>query len=311
MRRQLSVVLAALALLTGASGCGGESAPAEPAPPPISARPASDFDIYLLASAENNVLFADVYGLTLKPLALHRLTAGKRVSTMDANADAVAVAAADGDVDRLGYLGPAGEIIDVPGLGRPAGYAPRFAGKQLLFSDYYPLGPQQRDNYRYFRYDTSSGRKSLLFNQSDDLFGPLPLPGEQTGYIAGSGRKVRLLIKNGSRTVRSLPAPAYAGGVRAGARWVAFGVKQPGEGFNVPAIGLELLDPKTGERHPVDGWQPIAWTPDGKKLLVRRAGSTTDCELALLDPDRPKDQPEPLGTIPNLVVYSGAWVQRS
>lgn len=66
-------------------------------------------------------------------------------------------------------------------MAAPAGYTPRFVGKQLLFSDYFPLGVEKRDNYRYFRFDTATGRKTELLNAKEDLFGPLPLPGGQTG----------------------------------------------------------------------------------------------------------------------------------
>lgn len=70
-----------------------------------------------------------------------------------------------------------------------------------------------------------------------------------------------------------------------------------------------LIDPTSGELTQIDGWQAIAWTPDGTKLLARGTANLADSELALIDPAKP-DEPEILGTILGLAIYGGAWVDR-
>ncbi|MGQ0468107.1 MAG: hypothetical protein ACT4QG_22665 [Sporichthyaceae bacterium] len=301
-----------LALTAVLTACGGsDTAGTRAESPPVSAAPVGSFELYVLASAENDRLFADVYAITMNPLAVHRLTAGKRVSTMDATTDRVVVAAADGDVDRLGYVADGGQIVDIPGLGRPPGYRPRHDEGRILYSDFVLSGSKKTEINRFFSFDPATGKRTTLLSSRKDLFGPLPLPGKLVGYATEERGAPRLLIKDGKREVRSFDLSADTGDLFAGKRWLAVKLRKDVGGFDSQSVGLDLLDPKTGETRHVDGWQPITWTPDGTRLLARRVGSTTDSELALLDPDRLQTAPETLGTIPNLAIYSGAWVERS
>lgn len=310
MRAGCRVLIGALTLTLALSGCGGPGQTAEETAPAVSSAPVDDFELYVLASAENNRLFADVYAITMGPLTTHRLTAGKRVSTMDATGDHIVVAAADGDVDRLGYVANGGGIVDIPGLGRPPGFRPRNDGGRILFSDFVLTGQKKIEVNRYFSFDPQTRKRTTLLTSRTDFYGPLPLSGELHGYGVEDKRAPRLLVKDGKRTVRSFPISSHTGDLFAGKQWLAVDLINDIGGFDLPSVGLDLLDPKTGETHHVDGWQPITWTPDGTELLVRRAGPGTDSELGLLDPSRPQAAPRPLGTIPHLVIYSGAWVQR-
>lgn len=105
-------VLVAVALAVALSSCGGEDS-AAPAPADIDtdAPPLHSFDMYALGSEAGNDLFADVYGISLNPLRSYRLTADKRVSWLSASADAIAVAAADEQIDKLAFLSDGGQMV--------------------------------------------------------------------------------------------------------------------------------------------------------------------------------------------------------
>jgi hypothetical protein len=307
----------ALAVLTSLlASCGGSnptSATSQVSPAPVSSSPVSAFDLYVQANVEGNPLFADIYGITMNPLGVQRLTSGKRISSMDANAAHVVVAAADGDVDRLGYIADGGAIVDIPGLGRPNAFTPHFdRDGDLLFQDYTYTDPQKKSEvYRFFRLDERARKKSILFQGPDDLAGPIPMPDGLLAFVKGSDSEPGLfMVKRGSRTITSIAIPKTWGVIIAGARLVAIELNAPDSNFGKPT-DLLLLDPKTGKQHTVAGWQPITFNPDGTELLVRRTASATDSELALLDPDHPDTPPKPLGTIPHLVIYHGAWVSRT
>jgi len=296
------------------AGCGGGGktfvSDGRPTPGPVSTRPVNSFEIYLQASTEGNVLFADVYGLELRPLHVDRLTAGKRISTMEADAEHVAVASADSDIgDRLGYVGDGGSILDIPGLGRPNAFAPVFDRDGTLLFQQNTKNTSGAVVTQFFRYDERSGRKTLLLQGDEHLSGPFALPDGFLAYSIDSPKRT-LLVKKGNRTIRSFPDPESATELMIGARLAAFELDAAGSNFGDKPTDTLLLDLKSGKQRTVVGWQPLCWDPAGTKLLVRRTANTTNSELALLDPDHPDAVPQPLGTIPHLVIYHGAWVAR-
>jgi len=304
---------AAAVLMASLAGCGGSSghtfvSDGQPTPGPVSTRPVNSFEIYLFASAEGNPLFADVYGLTLSPFHVERLTSGKRISTMDANAEHLVVAAADSDVgDRLGYVSDGGAITDIPGLGRPEAFTPKFAANgDLVFSDVTRNGSGQVVDSRSFRFDLGTHRKTLLM-QAKDIGGAIPLSDGRFAYLNGHGQ---LLIEKGHATVKTIRIPDTTQQLMAHNQLAALEQVGQGSNFGDKPTDTVLLDLKTGRQHTVPGWQPICWNPDGTKLLVRRTSDNTDSELALLDPNHPDATPAPLGRIPHLMIYRGAWVAR-
>lgn len=301
---------------TLAAGCGGGGGGLErvagPPPPPISGRAIADFELYVQASEESRILFADIYGLDLEPLTPHRLTSGKRISTMDANAEHIVVAAADGDIDRLGYLLDGGEIGPIPGLGRPYAFSPTFeTDGSILYSDYTEREPGDAGINRFFDWDPQTGKRKLLIKTpSDDVYGPVTGPMGQRAVLGQPGRPNVIVIEDADGGKRSIRVPEDTGGLIWGARWIALGFSVEDQKFGVLPTDLVLLDPESGERKRVDGWEPLTWTPDGTRLLVRKTADPTTSELALLDPNNPDDL-EPVGTLPNFTIYGAAWVDRS
>jgi len=306
---------AAAVLMASLAGCGGSSghtfvSDGQPTPGPVTTRPVNSFEIYLQASADGNPLFADVYGLTLNPLHVERLTSGKRISTMDADGEHVVVASADSDVgDRLGYVGDGGTVVDIPGLGRPEAFAPAFGrDNTLLFRDPIRNDATQVTGYRFFRFDEQTGRKTLL-TKATGMSGPFPMADGQLGYITDAPH-IRLLIKKGDRLVRTLSLPDTSADFFVGVGFAALTLESSASQFNDKPTDLVLLDLKTGKQRTIPGWHPICWNPDGTRLLVRRTADEGNSQLALLDPAHLKAPPAPVGTIPHLVIYHGSWVAR-
>lgn len=312
---RLVTALVVVAIVATTAGCGGgedRSGTTGGPPPagPVSGRAIAEFELYVQASDQNNPLFADVYGISLEPLGAHRLTSGKRISSMDANADDIAVAAADGDIDRLGYVQGDGAIGPIPGLGRPYAHTPIFDRDGSIFYED-EVGSLDDPVFRYVDWDPRSGKKLVILKtRRDDLFGPIRGPDGRLTYIGGDDRDAELLFMDREGDRESLQLPTGSVNFFWGARWLALTLNAPDSRFGDKPTDLVLLDPDSGERKRVPGLQPITWTPDGSRLLVRTTGDPVNSELALLDPARP-DTVEALGTIPDLVIYNGAWVERN
>lgn len=116
-----------LALALGASACGGGAGPEGTESGPVAAADAPgphSFEVYAIGSDAGNVLFADVYGITLNPLRAYRITTDKRISALSADPDTVVVAAADEQIDKLAMVAEGGNLAPVPGLGRPHAFSP-------------------------------------------------------------------------------------------------------------------------------------------------------------------------------------------
>ncbi len=119
------------------------------------------------ASAENDPLFADVYGIRFAPFAIERITTDKRVSSLGADEKHVMVAAADQDVDRLAQVTGAGALNPVPGLGRPFAYTPTLRDGVMYFDD--AQGQKSKGEYRYFSWNLRTQKKTLLFQSVKNL----------------------------------------------------------------------------------------------------------------------------------------------
>ncbi len=304
----------ALALALGASACGVGGSPGGTESVPVAAADApalQSFDIYAIGSDAGNVLFADVYGITLNPLRAHRITTGERISALSADPDTVVVAAADEQIDKLAMVAEGGNLVPVPGLGRPHAFSPEIQPDGTI--RYEDGGPEDDEKIlaRYLSYDPASRRTKVLYKTSDDTFnvGSAVPGGRFLQVVHNESGNDRLIFvgRDGSR--RSYTIAPRITGPQVGRKLVAIGVFSSPD-VDAPKTDTVLLDLKSGSKQTVEGWAPLAWSPDGTRLLVVRTADTAlpDAELAVLDPARP-DSPQSLGTIPNLTLFSGSWVR--
>lgn len=302
--RSLLAGLAASGLLIGLAGCGEDDASAADAP-------LSSFDLVVVASATNDPLHADLYGIRFDPLSAVQITHGKNVSTVDATATRVVVAAADGTVDQLALVGSDGTLAEIPGVGRPFAYNPTFVDAHTLMFDDVLVPKENVQVNRTVQWDETAKAKKVLFQTDDNLIGSTPGPGGQVAVIrtAADGRK-SVVIRAASGETRAVAVDGDVGRIDWGPRYIAIALNntkvQPG---GDPSIATILLDPDNGKQLQLGGSQPVAWTPDGTKLLVRQTGDAKNSQLAFFDPARPDGELQRLGGITGLVLYSGAWVK--
>ncbi len=301
-----TVLLAAVFLAS--AGCGDESDDeAAVARIAADAPPLSAFDIYAVGSGDGNVLFSDVYGITLNPLRAYRLTADKRVSWITANAGTVAVAAGDEQIDKLGLVQSDGVIAEIPGLGRPHAFSPEFQPDGTL--RYEDLGTGDTIVHRYMSYDPKSTKSTVLFETRDDT-ASIAAAGPGGGFLSvvqTENRDDQILLMDFDGKRRAITVAPQIGSPVAGKGFVVSPVYRAGS--DVPASDTAVVNPRTGKVRMIEGWAVLGVTPDRTKFLaVRHLGS--DAELGVVDPTNP-DTPQILGTIPRLTLYMASWVERA
>lgn len=306
---RLALVMALGFVVAGCSG-GSDQTAAPVAQIDADAPPLHSFDIYAVGNAEGNILFGDIYGITLKPFKAYRLTADKRISWITANASTIALAAGDEQIDKLGLLSEGGIIVPLPGLGRPHAFAPEFQSDGTLrFSD---LGAGDAVVNRYVSYDFATGKTNVLFKTKDDIEIDAAAPG--SGFLAVDRPRsgdARIVLRSFTGASRSFTIAQRIGSPVAGKRLIAVGT-YGSSNVDEPATDIAVLDPKSGKINTIKGWAPLGWTPDGQKILAVRTGipALRDAELAVIDPAHPAT-PEILGSIPGLTLYAATWIDRS
>lgn len=302
-------VLIAVALAVALSSCGGEDS-AAPASAQIDtdAPPLHSFDIYALGSEAGNELSADVYGISLNPLRSYRLTADKRVSWLSASADAIAVSAADEQIDKLAFLSDGGQMVPWPGLGRPHAFAPEIQADGTI--RYQDSGLGEAIISRYMSYDPDSERSRVLYRDEADIEIAAKGPGETFLVVDHDLKRIdRVLVRNRDGKQTAYPVAEAIGSPEFGKSFISvpvYGASDP----DAPANGVGLINVKTGEVRVVEGWAELGWTPDRTKILVGRGGPDST-ELAVLDPNLPDQEPEILGTVPIKELYMASWVDRT
>jgi hypothetical protein len=299
-----------LAFLLALTACGSDRPDASSPLPAPSAGTADSatYDLVVIGSAENNPLFSDLYGVTLNPLRVYRITTDKRVSAVDADTGQIVVAAADGPTDRLGIVTAAGDVMPIPGLGRPFAYTPSLMQDgSILYRDFIESGEEK--TYRVRTWNPAAQKSATLFTSTRALYGLQPLPGGKFAQLQNNlTGDDAIVVRDTTGKQRTYPIPGDGGFVVSGKTQVATTLNAADSKFGTKPTGLALLDVGTGKVTKIDGWQPIAWTVDGTKLLVRSTDDLTNSVLAILDPEN-TGQPQPVGTLPNLAIYTGSWIR--
>ncbi|MGQ0466129.1 MAG: hypothetical protein ACT4QG_12490 [Sporichthyaceae bacterium] len=306
IRRRAAAALAALALVLPA-GCGGDSENTAAAQATPVARDLASYDAFVLASAENNPLFADVYGLRFDPLVAERITVDKRVSSLTADDERVLVAAADQDVDRPAQVTGTGELLPIPGLGRPFAYTPYLRDGVMYYHD--AQGEETTGKFRYWAWDLAKRQQSSLFRSKKDLASAHPLgEGRFMVRVPPDSQGDRLAVRNRSGKLTEFGLGGNVSDVLPGRDYFAATLVGEGDRFGDTPESLVLVDAKSGEHRRVPGLQVVAWNPDGTRLLARRIAAAGQSELVLLDPANPAE-PVEVGTVPDLTIYTGTWVR--
>ncbi len=305
MRRwPVGAVLAMLAVIV-VGGCGDEDSPSDRASAAVPGL--HSFDLYVAASADGDVLSADLYGITFDPLTVHRITTDKRISNLAADRSTVVVVAADEQLDKLALVTEGGELVPLPGVGRPHGFSPEVRPNgRIRFEDDGP-DDDRRVLGRLLEYDPQTERTRVLFSSRREINLAGTLSGGFLELVHRDNADDQVaIVGDGARRVFRI-APRI-GDALVGTGYVAARV-YPVDDPTAEPTDTSLLDTMTGKAVVLRGWSPLAWSPDGTRLLVKRrpAAGEMETELGLLDVRRPKDVTQ-VGVVPALVLYSGAWV---
>lgn len=307
--RAFTATLLGLVVFAGVSGCGDDEAAPSALGAASQGRALSAYDLVVVASAENNPLYSDLYGITVDPLSATRITTDKRISSLDAFGGQVVVAAADGPTDRLAFVADNGDLTPIPKLGRPFAYSPNFrADGSVVFRDFV------QDNdiavYRTREWDQTSEQTRTLSRSKEELLGLqlgsdgrlLFLRNNETGDDV-------VVVENAKGKQRSFRLDGDGAGYLGWGRdHIAATANAADASFGEQATGTVFIAIDTGEQQLVPGWQPIAWNGDGTKVLARSTADLTRSELAFLDPRNPA-APERLGVLPALAIYFGSWMR--
>jgi len=237
------------------------------------------------ASAGANSLDADLYEFRFSPPGQERLTTKARVTTLDACKDKVVISAAQNEVGLTDHIQElqGRTLAPIEKLGVQRGSDPHvFADCRILYLRLVEANPELINEIVLF--DPSSGAtKSVVKGATvaSASWGPngeiLVLKREATGPVL-------VIIKpDGSQTTIN-PVQPDVGNLQWGrGGWIATDIAQPQQ----PPTGTLFVNPTTGARSVLEGWLPLAWSPDGQQLLVSEAAKGTTLAVVEL-PDLTK-----------------------
>jgi hypothetical protein len=220
--------------------------------------------LYVMAGVR--ATFADLYEMRL-PLQFRLLARHARISSLAAMKTSVVVADARVDVDRLEVwdgcrLGP------VPGLGSPHAFTPAISPSGVLA--YVELeGSTGALSFSLKTWDPASQRGRVILSNPTSLGDPCwNLDGSlRILRSPGNGTTVLTVTSNGTIVGPDLAADA------------TLDMKCSIDGIIAllprrPEARSTFVDPKTGRRTELLGWTVLAWSPDGRRVLVQAADGT-------------------------------------
>ena len=255
--------------------------------------------------AGENEFASDLYEVLFSSSQFDRLTTNARVSTVDGCQDRIVVAAAQkkvGFTDHLQELRN-DDLMPVQGLGLVPGSDPHVAPDcRILFTG---LAQGGRGSKEIRLWDPASGGSSTV-TAGETIVGAAWGPGGQIVvlYREPGGPKLVVRQPDGNQT-EIAPGVADVGNVQWGqAGWMAMGVRQPEQ----PPIATLFINPSSGERSTLDGWLPLAWSPDGQQLLVTDAPNGTTLAVVEL-PNLTKTRN--VGVSEVGTVWDAVWLPRA
>jgi hypothetical protein len=131
-----------------------------------------------------------------------------------------------------------------------------------------------------------------------------PFSGRDADISAGPppGRRSSFLGRHdGSQATIKADQPDVGNPQWGRSGWIAIDVAQPRQA----PTGTLFLNPSTGERSLLNGWLPLAWSPDGGQLLVAEATHGTTLAVVEL-PDLTKTRN--VGVSEVGTVWDAAWL---
>ena len=289
MTRPSALVACLVAVVLGGcqatvTGESGEAKPVEESGPAMlealpGPKPQGRFYAVVRGESPND---DQLYELRLSPPELRLLSPTKRVSSVGACDRQVVVAAAQEEVgfaDHLQLL-EGEKLVPLDGIGPVAALGPAVApdcrvaytqvdrSGPVLVAELKTWDPQRGVGKTLYRVQPGDG---LLLGTTWGPNGEVatlrlgPDPDAASGAPAGKGRPPAIIVVrpdgSSSEVDPGTPDPV---GLTWGKTAMAIG---DGEARTI------LLDPANGKRSTVEGWRPLAWSPEGDVLLVKDSAS--------------------------------------
>jgi hypothetical protein len=304
VRRTMATVAAVTLLLSGCSAKPSQETATKDVrldelvalegPPPVGR-------FFMKAGA--NSLDADLYEFRFSPRGQDRITTKARVSTLDGCKDKVVVSAAQADVGLTDHVQElqAGKLTPVEKLGAPAGSDPHVASDcRILYVRLVEANPELVNEIVLF--DPSTGSIKSVAKGSTVAaasWGPsgeiLLLKREATGPL------LVIMKPDGSQATIKPEKPDVGNPMWGRGGWIATDVAEPQQ----RPTGTFFVEPVTDKRSVLDGWLPLAWSPDGQQLLVTDAKNGTTLAVVEL-PDLTKTRN--VGVSEVGTVWDAAWL---
>jgi hypothetical protein len=304
MMRSRIAAVACVAAAAAVAGCGGSSTSGERSSSPARSMKQQGLSFSgervagtIYVNAGQDQLNADLYRADGSLERVSRITRDGRVSIIAGSRDGrLAVANARGAgtdrlefaaLDRGGDVLP-GEVID------SSGQAPSFSpGGKLLYVKprYAPDGGEA--GYRYYVTDSRGGSKKAVWSSGDEQVLLDWGPGEKLAAVYGG--KPTIVVEPGGPSERRIDVPLSS--------VTSFLVNRDGaiaardESRRV-AVVPPAGEPKVFATRGV----PLAWSPDGKSLLLLSEGTRLDV-LTIADGSIRR-----VGRVDNGEIYGAAWV---
>lgn len=224
------------------------------------------------ATAGDRDLDADLYEVTFGPLRLRQLTDGARVTTIGACPSRLVVSAAQ---EEVGFQDTLQEFRDssfrsIDGLGMPKGSLPALSPDcRLLYTTVDRSTPARIKQLNLW--DPQQRSASTVYEApalgvpdwgSEGRLAVVERTPSEAG-VASVTTGIVVIEPDGSNTTLPAPAPTLGTMQWGASKWMA---------FDEGATGTLFFDPKSGETRRLPRWLPLAWSPDGQRLLVVEAG---------------------------------------
>ena len=298
----LLALLFAVPMAACEGGSKGEAITARPPDPALRGR--------FFAAAGQSDSVSDLYDVQFTPLRLYQLTTTGRTFGLSGCPSTLVVTVAgkeEGFRDTLRRFDASGATA-IDGLADASGALPALSPDCRMVFTRFDRSTNPPTSH-LVRYDPATGATTDLYADTpgrSHIGIPDWGPGGRVAVVEGTADStgsaatatgIVIISPDGSK--RTIPAPvSQFGTIQWGAsKWIA--VADEGK-------GIVFLDPDSGTRTDLPGWVPLAWSPDGQRLIVADAAHRKT--LGVVDTTADLRSVRTVGSVSKAAVFDLVWL---